>query len=147
MSIFKKNFFLLALLLVNIESKSQVFPNSQEYRKAQNFYLNNPQYLTKYVKLINKDNYGKCLAIITEWDIAMISKQIDPDNQFKVVLAHQWVGLIESRKHLMSQGISDSQLNASVKSYASRFDIRKGGTDFTNWNTECINIAINSISK
>jgi hypothetical protein len=143
----KKIISLLALLLLHIQSNSQVFPNSPQYKTVQKFFSNNPQNLAKFVSSINIDTYGKCLANVTEWDIAIMSKRIDPDNDFMLGLAVQWVGLIEARKNLMNQGISDNQLNASLKSYQSRLDIGKGGSNFKNWGVECKNIAINSINN
>jgi hypothetical protein len=143
----KKTISLLALLLLHIQSNSQVFPNSPQYKTVQKFFSNNPQNLAKLVSSINIDTYGKCLANVTQWDIGIMSKQIDPDSETKLSLAVQWVGLVAARNKLMSQGISDSQLNASLKSYESRMEFGKGGSNFKNWSLECNNIALDAINN
>lgn len=120
MLVFKKIHLFSFFLCLQSQSFSQVFPNSTQYKIAQEFFSNNPQKLAKLVNSINTDTYGKCLTNVTQWDIGMMDKQADPDNNTKLSLAAQWVGLSEARKKLMSQGIGDSQLNASVKSYTSR---------------------------
>lgn len=144
---FKRSLFLLSLLCLQTQSYSQVFPNSSQYKIAQEFFSNNPQKLTKLTNSINTDTFGKCLANVTQWDIGMMNKQANPDNNTKLSLAAQWVGLAEARKKLMSQGISDSQLNASVKSYRSRSDLGNGDVNFIKWSSECYDLAQNAISN
>jgi len=144
---FKKLYACLAVLCLQSQSFSQVFPNSTQYKIAQEFFSNNPQKLAKLVSSINTDTYGKCLKNVTQWDIGMMNKQADPDNNTKLSLAAQWVGLAEARKKLMSQGISDSQLNASVKSYTSRNDVGNGNVNFIKCSTDCYNIAQNAINN
>lgn len=133
----KKLIISLTFLLLPFQIYSQVFPNSSQYKIAQQFFNNNPQKLEKLVNSIGLDSYGKCLAIVTTWDIAIIKGLADPSENVKLNFAVQYIGLEKARKKLISQGVSDDILNDYVKSYRNRIDVGNGDVNFNKWNKEC----------
>jgi len=143
---FKKLTFFIMLFFINTQIHSQVFPDSIEYKNATAFLKKNPKKLNYLVDSIDKDTYGKCLMIVTQWDIGLRNNVAETTADVKALLAVQWVGLAEARKKLMSQGVSSKELSESFKSYNSRNDIGNGNTNWLNWGKECVIMANNAIN-
>jgi len=132
---------------VSPEKSTTVFPNSYEYRVAQEFFTNNPQKLKNLISSIDLNTYGKCLTVVTQWDIGIMMNQVKPDKDTRLSLAAQWVALGEARKNLMNHGITDNELSANTKYYGSTNDIGRGDVNFVKWNVECVDLVQNAINK
>lgn len=113
-----KKIILLAILIGNL-ANAQII-GGPEHKMAIQYFNKNPGKLSSLASQYSADTFGKCLAVNNQFNISVIKKEVEADEEMKFYLALDFEGLAAARKKLLASNIPNEILVNYIKKYSSQ---------------------------
>lgn len=120
---------------------------SFEHQVVIEHFKKNPQILSALANQYDVEDFGKCLAVNSQFNIAIAKGYINADQDLKYSLAAEFEGLAAARRKLLNNNYRQEQLDYSNKKYMSQIDVNSGGKRFGQMTGECVAIRNRVLAK